>query len=700
MYKYNYIIVIFLIIYYICRIKLSMIKETIQGIQINTPKKPQKRFIEGNNKSKKHQKWERNPLPDNWENLDSKKANAFIEKEFDRRVNGYWFMNNGEATYITGAHYYYLNWCNIDIGYPDYWDRDRRFFLVWDAARNDDNSFGIIMPKHRRQGASWKAAAITLHDISLSYNANGGMLSKTGSDAKKLFDKVVYIFRKLPPFFQPIIEGTDSPKTVLSFKKPGERITKNNKTVKISEALDSQIDWRNTKNNSYDGEKLKTFISDEGGKWLEADCSKNWQIVKPALSQGVKIIGKAFLPSTVNEMEEGGKAFKDIWDDSDQNDKVLGINRTKSGLYRYFTPAYDGFEGFIDEFGMSVTDTPAKPTKDKWGDVIKIGSKDYLNKIREGLKNDTNKLAEHKRQFPWTPEEAFRVNTDVCLFDSERIYQQIDYVEGTGDSMVTKGNFRWMNGIKDTEVIWTPTKSGRWSVVLLPREGLRNAKRKKYNGLSPANELEFVAGCDPFDHDTTTDGRRSDAAAYVFRKFNAHEQDNSHMFVAQYIHRPPKAEMFFEDMLMMCVFYGAPILVENNKIGLIQYLKRRGYENYLMARPESTHTKFSRKQQEVGIPATGSAVANALVDSIQSYVYDYVGINQETGGIGRVFFPELLKDWLEFDVNNRTKYDATMASGFTLLATQKFIKEKVELTITQPFVHTYSNHGKLSKKIR
>ena len=55
--------------------------------------------------------------------------------EFERRIKGAWFLNNGKPTYITGNHYYYLQWCKIDIGYPDYWDRDRRFFLIWDGIR-------------------------------------------------------------------------------------------------------------------------------------------------------------------------------------------------------------------------------------------------------------------------------------------------------------------------------------------------------------------------------------------------------------------------------------------------------------------------------------------------------------------------------------------------------------------------------------
>ncbi len=102
----------------------------ISEIKIGIPKKPSS-GIGGAKKSKKNQKWTRTELPDNWDVLESKKKEKFIEQEFIRRKDGYWFMNNGEPTYITGAHYYYINWCKIDIGYPDYRDRDRRFFLFF-----------------------------------------------------------------------------------------------------------------------------------------------------------------------------------------------------------------------------------------------------------------------------------------------------------------------------------------------------------------------------------------------------------------------------------------------------------------------------------------------------------------------------------------------------------------------------------------
>jgi len=652
----------------------------ISGISIGIPKKPTS-GIGGIKKSKKNQKWTRTPLPDNWDVLESSKKEKFIEQEFTRRRDGYWFMNNGEPTYITGAHYYYLNWCKIDIGYPDYRDRDRRFFLFWDACVKDDDSYGMVMVKHRREGASWKGASLALNMITSNYNSHGGLLSKTGADAKDLFFKVVDMFRGLPDFFQPIIDGTDNPKSVLSFKKPGERITKKNQGVQKSEALNSRIDWRNTKNNSYDSAKLKYFMSDEAGKWEEADVWKNWQIVKPCLSLGRKVVGKCFMPSTVNEMSKsGGENFKRIWDMSNPEDRD-STGKTRSGLYRYFTPVYDGLEGFIDEYGISQIDD----------------AKEYMDSIRDGLKDDTNALAEQKRQYPYNPDEAFRHDAKKCLFDAERIYQQLEYNEVAGSKLVTPGNFMWRNGVKDTEVLWYPDFHGKWTITWVPNNPNSKSDRKKNH---PGNSQSIVAGCDPYDHSTTTDGRRSDAAAYVFRKYNPAEQDATHCFVAEYLNRPPKVEVFYEDILMMCVFYGCQILVENNKVGLINYFRMRGYENYLMNRPETTHTKYSQNQTTPGIPTSGAVVINAIADSIQAYIYDNVGFNHSTGQVGNCYFDKLLKDWLEFEIDNRTKYDASMASGIALLAAQKFVRPEPKKREYIPFIRKYNIKGKKSKLLR
>lgn len=672
----------------------------VNGLQVHIPKKPIRKKIAGSSFPKKKQKWSRTELPEDFESLPATEQEAFVVQEWDRRKNGYWFMCNGEPTYITGAHYFYLNWCKIDVGYPEYRDRDRRFFLFWDACEKDPDCYGMIFMKHRREGASWKAASLQLYYITAARNAHGGMLSKTGKDASDLFQKAVYMFRELPSFFQPIIEGTDAPKSVLSFSQPAQRMGKNNKTVSKTVGLNSKIDWRNTKENSYDSTKLKFFNSDECGKWEEANVEDNWQIVKPCLSEGRRVYGKALFTSTVNDMDTGGARFKSLWDDSDISDRD-GNNRTKSGLYRYFTPAYDGYEGFIDEYGSSVVETPNTPVDGIDGYPIKTGSKQYFENTRKSLAKDTNKLAEHKRQFPFNPDEALRTPAKDCAFNAEKIYQQLEFLETTEGKLVTRGDLVWVNGKEDGDVEFRPNRdSGRWRVAWIPEREDLNLRQTVSGRIGPGNASWIVSGVDPYDHDTTTDGRKSDAASYVFRKYNPAEPSFSHMFVSEYIARPPKVTMFYEDMIKQCVFYGCQILVENNKPGLINYFRQRGYGSYLMNRPESTITNFSSKQKIAGIPTAGQSgvVVDAIVSSIESYVHDRCGYTDD-GSVGNVFFDRLLKDWLTFEVNNRTKYDATMASGIALLAAQKRTHEKKKSS-GQPFFRTFNNKGLVSKRIR
>ena len=651
----------------------------VNNLSIGLPKKPNKSAILFSNLTKKNQFWKRDKT--DWEFLSNKQKEKFIIQEFERRLNGVWFMNNGEPTYITGNHYYYLQWCKIDIGYPDYRDRDRRFFMFWDACKKDPKSYGMVMVKHRREGASWKAACLSLYEITSKYNAHGGLLSKTGQDAKDLFEKVVYMFRGLPDFFQPIIDGSDNPKSKLSFSAPGQKISKNYQKVVKSEALNSKIDWRNTKENSYDSAKLNLFVSDEAGKWMEASIQKNWQVVKPCLTQGRKVIGKCFMPSTVNELTKGGgENFKKIFYDSFVEDRD-GNGETVSGLYAYFTPAYDGYEGFIDKYGNSEIEKAKK----------------YLDNRRQALKKDTIKLSEEKRQRPYTVDEAFRSDVNKSIFDVEKIYQQLEY-NSTIDNLTTKGNFIWSGGNKDGEVKWIPDNNGKWEISWLPPKQYQNKVILKSGRKYPGNETLLVSGCDPYDHDTTTDGRRSDAACHTYLKFNM-AFDFSEVFVCEYINRPPKAEIFYEDMIKQCVFYGCPILVENNKIGIIKYFERRGYYDYLMDRPESTHTSNSKAQKTKGIPGSGEAVINAQAEITQAYIYDHVGYNEETGDVGMCYFNKLLKDWSEFDITNRTKFDASISSSLALLGSQKIVKKKQKIKFT-PFVKSFNNTGIISRKSR
>ena len=669
----------------------------IQGLKIQLPKKPSKKKILFHDKKKRDQKWYRQPMPDGLSRDNAGDYYEYIEEEFKRRRNGLWFMNNGKPTYITGSHYMFIQWSNIDVGYPDYRDANRKFFLFWQACKIDPNCMGMCFLKNRRSGFSYMASSEMVNQATQTYESNFGLLSKTGADAKTMFtDKVVRIYRRYPFFFQPIQDGSSNPRVELAFREPAKKITKKSKYIQASDALNSVIDWRNTADNSYDGMKLKLLVHDEAGKWTgSTSVAKNWRVTQTCLLLGRKIVGKCMMGSTANKLEDGGLEYKNLYYDSNVDDKDLN-GRTKSGLYSLFIPSYENLEGFIDEYGFSVVDTPEKPVMGCDDVQIDVGAKNYIENRRDGLKNNTNSLSEFKRQFPFTSEEAFRNDSLSSVFDVEKIYQQMDYNE-TVDNLTTKGDFIWRNGVQDSKVIWVPNSKGKWETCWFPDKDKQNIIEIKYTKKRPGNSLSLVAGCDPYDHDTTTDGRRSDAACHVYHKFTMDENTPCEQFVCEYIHRPPKADIFYEDMIKMCVFYGCPILVENNKIGIIKYFERRGYFEYLMDRPESTHTDFSKKQQTKGIPGSGVAVINAQAEAVATYIYDHVGLKPDTGEIGKCYFNRLLDDWSRFDIDNRTKFDATISSSLALLAAQKFVIPKKESPKFVKFVKTYHNRGFLSK---
>ena len=688
----------------------------ISGLKIALPKAPKECLQR--HKEKKQQYWERRELPKQlsriqsifqWNEMPSDfKARwvDYIEQEFDYREDGCWFMNKGKPTYITGAHYMYLQWTNIDVGYPDYREANRILYLFWEACKADKRSFGMIYLKIRRSGFSFMSSSECVNTGTLAKDSRVGILSKTGSDAKKMFtDKVVPINSRLPFFFKPIMDGMDKPKTELAYRVPASKITKKNMYDMDEEqiqGLDTTIDWKNTDDNSYDGEKLLLLVHDESGKWLKPNnILNNWRVTKTCLRLGSKIIGKCMMGSTSNALNKGGDNFKKLYYDSDVT--VRNSNgQTKSGLYSLFIPMEWNMEGFIDRYGMPVLNTPPTEVLGIDNEMIYQGAIEYWENEVDSMKNDPDALNEYYRQFPRTESHAFRDESKQSLFNLTKIYQQIDYNDAMiSDQYVTVGSFRWKNGIKDTKVIFSPDKRGRFKITWVPNANLQNNIITKNNSKYPGNDHIGAFGCDSYDISGTVGGGGSNGSLHGLTKFNMEEAPSNEFFL-EYVARPQTAEIFFEDVLMACVFYGMPILIENNKPRLLYHFKNRGYRGYCMNRPDKVFTKLSKTERELGgIPNTSEDVKQAHAAAIESYIENHVGLNTESDEMNTMAFNRTLEDWARFDINNRTKYDASISSGLAIMACQKHLyqPQKKESRIMIKFAR-YSNSGNTSQIIR
>jgi hypothetical protein len=502
-----------------------------------------------------------------------------------------------------------------------------------------------------------------------------GIQSKTGKDAQEniFMKKVVPIFKSYPFFFKPIQDGTTNPRMELAFREPSKRITKNNKTSAKGEALNTIINWKNTTNNAYDGEKLHLLYLDEAGKWEKpTDIKEAWRIQRTCLIVGRKIVGKSLVGSTVNPMDKGGKQYKKLWEDSDPCMRNAN-GRTVSGLYRLFIPAYDALEGFFDIHGNPVIEDPKSPVEGIDGELVAFGSKTFLKNERSAMKTDARELNEFIRQFPFSPEEAFRDSIEGSLFNIGKIYEQIEHNDGLYPNPIVQGNFVWVAGKRDGKVAFRPMADGRWRVAWMPPAEMQNKRVLERGKLIAPNASFGCGGVDSYDLDATVDGRGSKGACHLFNKFNMVHPSN--MFVAEYVSRPPMAKIFYEDILMASFFYGYPLLIENNKYGIVRYFEERGYDGYVLDRPD--HLKSSSYSSNVktkGIPSNSQDVLQAHAQAVEDYIHQHVGYNEE-GDMGRMYFNRTLEDWIGFKINDRTKYDLTISSGLALLASQKVEKK-------------------------
>jgi len=599
----------------------------------------------------------------------------------------------------------YLQWTKIDVGHADFRESNRLFYIFWEACKADPRCYGLCYLKNRRSGFSFMASSDTVNQATISRDARFGILSKSGADAKKMFtDKVVPISINYPFFFKPIQDGMERPKTELSYKVPSKRLTRNSikeTTEDLQAGLDTTIDWKNTGDNSYDGEKLKLLVHDESGKWERPDnILNNWRVTKTTLRLGRRIVGKCMMGSTSNALDKGGENFKKLYEASDVNKRNRN-GQTSSGLYSMFVPMEWNYEGYIDSYGLPVFDTPKKPIKGIDGEDIDIGVISHWENEVDGLKDDQDSLNEYYRQFPRTEKHAFRDEAKESLFNLTKIYEQIDYNEDLRNTnVVTQGNFQWEGGIKDTRVMFMPSKNGRFFVSWVPPIGLQNRYNIKNNIKYPGNEHCGAFGCDSYDISGTVDGKGSKGSLHGLTKFSM-EDVPPNLFFLEYISRPQTADIFFEDVLMALVFYGMPILAENNKPRLLYYMKRRGYRGYSMNRPDKVMHKLSVTEREIGgIPNSSEDIKQAHAAAIEDYIENHVGLGQD--GYGNTYFQRTLEDWAKFNINNRTKHDASISSGLAIMACNKHrytpVAKRVISQVSLGF-RKYNNTGENSKII-
>lgn len=667
---------------------------TIQEIDYTLPKRPALKTMRNFGIPASQQRWKRNEDYMQWDwDVDSDEwedeQTIWYYQELDRIYDGEWILINGQPTYINGMFYFFLQWMLLENEYyPEYRDTSLEYFRFVEIAARDPLCLGTILIKGRRMGASSMEASILLRNLLIQRNKRNGIISKTGDDAKDIFEFCTIAFQAMPPFLKPQIEGTDLPKKTLVVKKQSGRIKKGQKTSNRMEGLNNKLEWKATAMNSFDSGKLLRILVDEAAKYLELDITAYWKIVQKCLTKGAMVVGKAGIVSTVNKGDKGGDNFKKLWLDSDPS-KRNSMGQTSSRLIRIFIPAYKGYEGYVDQYGNSVVETPT-PQQTEYLKAVGcpnpyIGAKEFLQMQRDLVAHDPDLLAEEMRTAPFTWEEVFESAANSSYFKNPEELKQREaelqeelLAQGLDPNTGELGRRGWFEFMKNGKVRFVDDPKGIWYVHNLLGEdpdkinrfrvrGLTKSGKKKY---APENTDWGVAGWDPFSMTDAVNG--SQACCVIRSRYNPLDPENSDMPEAMLLGRMDRKSDIHRQLFAGLVYYGVEVLGERAPRDWVDWAEEEGYEHYIKETSRKADGKIIR-----GINTQGFEIIDSHLTA---------QVEKATQDTHKVKFRNIISDRIRFDPRNRTVFDAAMADGYALILAKESVAKKKVKRMKEPLI--------------
>lgn len=653
----------------------------------------------------------------------------YIQRTRNRSVSGYWCFIKGRPTYIDGWHYTYLNFTPINNDnrkdrLPDYRDVDRRIVLFYRWAYTTTSSrfkyvltynkdgkvkkkyfnnkntisqfikfeklgdyfvedegydidlgyrtvFGVVFPKRRRVGATFLSAHVGMRiavDNSMGTFAIQALTEDTAiEDVYQI--KVLASWRHYPFFLKPCASPADTNALVFTKK---DQVAFANDVVEHG----GWIRPRSSANKAFDGNKLFAYLNDESGKKTSGNVLHEFtDTIRNALAQGQNIHGFAMYTSTFGEFESGGgKEYFDLCVKSyahKRNDNGI----TASGLVTLFIPAYDGYDGRVDQYGESIIEDPSEAYINLTGELCEEGAKTTLMKTRAYLEEikDWNGLNNEVRNNPFTLREAGKKGNRSNFWDVSINRTRISELK-FGENKVVDVNFEWSNGKWSPVRIvdGTPEKPGKWRISLRPAMQYVNRFNwdSRIDSYTPDPDTigKYILGTDPFSYDNkdVVGKKKSNGGGAMYMPhdpmIDTPDKSPSEWvtgdFVATYNNRVETTDEYCEDMLLAAVYFGSLVFTERNVDHIIKYFRNNHASAYLLHQIDPLTGRIE--------PVPGVRTGTGVHEKIFAKYGDYVKI------VGhRARHIEILE---EIDgvqsFNDMTNYDLFAAGGMALLGAE------------------------------
>jgi len=527
----------------------------------------------------------------------TKKYYDYWDRERDRCLNGFTAPNGIQ---ITGYHYFYLNYYQIDraieyerngrivkkreFAFPDFYDSDYDFFWTVDIARygiseeryeklnldvdiHPEDLGGekqLTVLKARRKGYSYKCASMLTRNYFLLKRSKNFVAAfdkkylEGDGIYQKFLDGMAFV-NDNTAWSQPTL--VDRPAQM--YVKSGYKVIDNGK--EIAKGFQSMVQGISLKDNpdGIRGKAGELILFEEMGKFPELKTA--WDITKHTVKEGKDALGIMIAFGTGGTEGADFQGAETLFYKAESNDCIRIANKWDEGAQNtysgFFIPIYVNLRGFIDKHGNS-----------QIYKAIEYEAKERKKKKSDG---DSDTYSQYVAETPFMPREAI-LTFDLNIFPTQEIAAQKNRVLskqftalGTPGMMYEDADGKIKFKIDSDVKPVTDFPHGKKDKV----EGcvVIYESPKRLNGKIP-NDL-YIACHDPFAQDTTTTGI-SLGATYIIKRVNQFSETMNNCIVASYVGRPKSQDEYNRNMFMLAEYYNAKIGFENDRGDVIGYARR------------------------------------------------------------------------------------------------------------------------------
>jgi hypothetical protein len=525
----------------------------------------------------------------------------FWDEEKRRCLEGYVRKSDGE--WITGYHYYYLNYSPIlksvitgkrnkdgsvkasrVSGFPNMFDGDYMYFHYVDQAENEGNYCSVL--KTRGRGYSFKAASMLIRNYQLvgreasyafasdtEYLTTDGVLNKAWSYLN--FANAHIGFAKKLRVKDTIMEKT------AGYKMPGDPSERGFLSSVVGVTL------KNAPGKAR-GKRGKIILWEEAG--IFPNILTSWRIAQKSLEDGNRVFGIMIAFGTGGEKGANFEGLEALF-------YKATAYRVKAIPNVFDRNVIDQSCGFFHPEYLNRADCY---DKDGNSNVVKALEEVIERRLKIKYAGTSSEdAAQSKAEEPLTPQEAV-MRTHGSEFPVEELKNrlaEIAPIEHTFTSGHLVGSLNWVNY---NEVEFKPsfnsTPIREWPVKRSDTEGAVEIVNlpKKIDGRPIPGR--YIGGVDTVDDDYGT----SLFSIAIMDLFTDKE-------VAWWIGRFRKAEDNYNQAIKLAVFYGALLNYENKLKGFYAYLLGKNLVHYLCDTPEILQDyDYSSKKETYGNKKKGT----------------------------------------------------------------------------------------------